>query len=352
MVRQRNLCDATTACFTAIFLLSQAVWASNLTNNAIIKQIKAQKVFKQDIPITSVIQSSTVTLETPYYSNRLPRDLKIDAVLMAKAVMDLDPKRVSLVNVRFIEKEVYKEIRVTAGDIKSYRLGAISTDQLLSSIKIDEKEASATQAVGKFENAESQQLQPVREADELPGRFATPRSDAKVYQVGKLGALFVLAKYFNLMQTEGVSTEHLAPTFDSASKLVEQCQLVKAQDLMEGKLWPVWNDYKNTANKAQSAVRNPKFWQSRIVETRNRLRAGLGSDFPAYGRQFLARILIAAHIQELAKSGKDVSSYRKKLKELDDLVGRKDHSNATIAEKIKDLQTEMELTVPEEQTEP
>ena len=183
-----------------VLFSARAVWAANLTNDSIVKQIKSEKVFTQNVPINSIIQSPTVILEVFLVPSLLSKDLKIDAVLLAKAVMDLDPKIVSRVVVKFIDKSTCKEVAVTAGDIKSYALGAISTDQLLSSIEIEEKSAAGDKSASRQESIKLSDHEPTKNAQDLSNSFIEPSAESEIFQDAKFGLLLFLASNFARME--------------------------------------------------------------------------------------------------------------------------------------------------------
>ncbi|MBX9672765.1 MAG: hypothetical protein K2X70_04940 [Candidatus Obscuribacterales bacterium] len=93
--------------------------------------------------ITFNVRVSKDEVEVATYKNpkAVDKDCKIEAVLIAKAVMDLSPGEVSRVTVYFYSSSAlsrYKSLTVTAGDVKAFAAGAIGQDELLTSLKINE----------------------------------------------------------------------------------------------------------------------------------------------------------------------------------------------------------------------
>ena len=332
--------------------LSLPTWAAALTNDAIVKQIKAEKVFKEDVTISSAIQLPTVTLETPSAPNRSQRDLKIDAVLLAKAIMDIDPKSVTRVIVKFTDKASCKEISVTAGDIRSYGLGAISTDQLLSSIEIVDKEVQDNKTTSLSQTVRLSDSQPGRDVSELSGLFTSLSAESEIYQTEKFAALLAVANKFIHLDRDGVNTEPFVSIFDEAYNLVDQNQLAKAQDVIQEQLRSNGKSYNLGAGKAKPEAVDSKrdIWQTRQAKLKSRLQAKLGEDMPLHGISFAYRVLIAARIHQLAQEGKDVSAYRAKLQELNLMAMA--HDAAKLRPAVAKLKAEMGLTLAKEDSEP
>lgn len=81
------------------------------------------------------------------------KDCKIEAVLMAKTAMDLDPTSVTRVQVYFYSSAMtgkYKKVTVTAGDVKAFGAGAMSQEQLLKSIDISEGDLNSSTQMSSY----------------------------------------------------------------------------------------------------------------------------------------------------------------------------------------------------------
>jgi len=81
------------------------------------------------------------------------KDCKIEAVLLAKAAMDLGPIAVTRVQVYFYSSAMsgkYKKVTVTAGDVKAFGAGAMSQEQLLKSIDISEGDLNSSNQMSSY----------------------------------------------------------------------------------------------------------------------------------------------------------------------------------------------------------
>jgi len=112
--------------------------ASSLTASEIQSQIDKAQVLPPGTSMSVAVNGKAVTIAT--YRNQLAneRDCKIDAVLIAKTIMDLAPSDVGSVTVDFYGRSDlsnYEEISLSAGDIKAFGSGAVRKEELLSSVK-------------------------------------------------------------------------------------------------------------------------------------------------------------------------------------------------------------------------
>jgi hypothetical protein len=75
------------------------------------------------------------------------QDCKIDAVLVAKAVMDVYPKEVARIKLvlNMSNADNLQEITVTTGDVKAFATGTISKEDLLMSLELKKVEAQANE---------------------------------------------------------------------------------------------------------------------------------------------------------------------------------------------------------------
>ena len=103
----------------------------------------ANSIYKRDFlaPGTSVnvrIDKDQVFVSTYRHASSDEKDCKIDAILIARAAMDLAPNEISRVTSYFFGKDLsnYQEVAVTAGDIKAFASGQSDNDQLLSSLTV------------------------------------------------------------------------------------------------------------------------------------------------------------------------------------------------------------------------
>lgn len=89
-------------------------------------------------PISVQIEGSSVTVSTYLNKQTTNKDFKVDAALIAKAVVDLAPTDIARVTIYYYNTTLTKcdAVTVTAGDVKSFDSGAMSKDQLLATLTL------------------------------------------------------------------------------------------------------------------------------------------------------------------------------------------------------------------------
>lgn len=97
-------------------------------------------------PISVQIEGSSVTVSTYLNKQATNKDFKVDAALIAKAVVDLAPTDIARVTVYYYNTTLTKcdSVTVTAGDVKSFDSGAMSKEQLLSTLTLTPIKVSDT----------------------------------------------------------------------------------------------------------------------------------------------------------------------------------------------------------------
>ncbi len=84
------------------------------------------------------IDKDQVFVSTFRHASADEKDYKIDAVLIAKAVIEAAPNEVARVNCYFYGKDLssYQEVSVSAGDIKAFASQQLTNEQLLASLSV------------------------------------------------------------------------------------------------------------------------------------------------------------------------------------------------------------------------
>lgn len=84
------------------------------------------------------VNNGNVVIST-YRSSTNDNDCKIDGVFMARTTMDLAPSDINRVTIYFYSRadlSHYKEVTLTAGDIRAFGAGELKKEQLLSSVAL------------------------------------------------------------------------------------------------------------------------------------------------------------------------------------------------------------------------
>jgi len=110
----------------------------------LVDAIEKAEIIPKGSPITAAQDHEQAVVSTFKNKRANDNDCKIDAVLIARALMDGFPEQVTRVTVYFYNTTLskYKEVAVSAGDVKAFASGAESKDQLLSSLTIRESQVT------------------------------------------------------------------------------------------------------------------------------------------------------------------------------------------------------------------
>lgn len=111
---------------------------SSLPYADVAEVIRKAKVLNQDYPVHVIVNNRDVTVLTRRHYKATDDDLKIDAVLIAKAVLDKFGDRLDRVKVLFRDEDSAsgKAVIVTANDIKTYANGTLEPQRFLDSLAI------------------------------------------------------------------------------------------------------------------------------------------------------------------------------------------------------------------------
>ncbi len=129
--------------------LAAALLVCHLPAQALSSHEIADAIAKAQIlttPISVQIEGSSVTVSTYLNRQATNKDFKVDAALIAKAVVDLAPTDIARVTVYYYNTTMTKcdAVSVTAGDVKSFGSGAMSKEQLLSTLVLTPVKVSDT----------------------------------------------------------------------------------------------------------------------------------------------------------------------------------------------------------------
>ncbi|MBS2008682.1 MAG: hypothetical protein JST01_16660 [Cyanobacteria bacterium SZAS TMP-1] len=118
-----------------------ALAAISITDSDVVNAIEKAKILAPTIRLNAKVGADEVIIATYKNPKAADKDCKIEAVFIAKTVMDLAPGEVPRVTVYFYSSTSlsnYKEVTVTAGDVKAFASGSLSQDELMASVKVTE----------------------------------------------------------------------------------------------------------------------------------------------------------------------------------------------------------------------
>lgn len=113
-----------------------------LSGADVVGAIDRAKVLDASIRVNAQVTPEVVYISTYKNPKANDRDCKIEAVLLAKTVLELD-SHVPRVEIRFYSQNAlsrFKKVSVSAGDVKAFAAGTMQEDQLLNSLVLAEEE--------------------------------------------------------------------------------------------------------------------------------------------------------------------------------------------------------------------
>jgi hypothetical protein len=134
---------------TGSFCSPDWAWAAsnlNLAKPEIITAIEKAKILAPGISVNADVYKEQVSVSTYRNAKANDDDCKIEAAMIGKTVLDLAPHDISRVTVYFFSManpSQYKEVAVTAGDVKAFGAGETNEKQLISSLKLVEPQMSS-----------------------------------------------------------------------------------------------------------------------------------------------------------------------------------------------------------------
>lgn len=115
------------------------------TANDITSAIDKAKILSSNTRVAAAVNGAEVYISTYRNAKANDNDCKIEAVLIAKTVMDLSPADITRVTVYFynaLRRSSRKVVSVSAGDVKAFGAGQLSQEQLLTSISLKDEEVN------------------------------------------------------------------------------------------------------------------------------------------------------------------------------------------------------------------
>lgn len=113
--------------------------ATLFTSEQIVEAVKRANIVSNGYPIDASVNGSEIVVSTYRRPQAFDNDCKIDAVLIAKQVVDLDAKAIEKVSVVFQDAKHsnrYHKVIVTAADVRAFGAGHINQDKFLESLVI------------------------------------------------------------------------------------------------------------------------------------------------------------------------------------------------------------------------
>lgn len=258
------------------------------TPTQLVEAIASSKVLPASVRVNAQYYMGQVSVYM-YRSGRVPdNDLKIDSVLVTKALRDKFGADVKSVQLNFYDSQNQRTVRqctVSQAHIDGFAARRISQEDLLSYLTITTTTASSGSSGSAGVDAS---LAAVNAATCTPGYREAERG-VMLYQIkglaqkgGNFQKVFTLYKQMDNMIKQG-KTEEIVPVYNEISPLLS----VEIANVNQ----------RSSAADSQAALRAREAT----------IKAQLLSYYPRYGFAFTRRVAIWNHIKALSASGRDVT---------------------------------------------
>lgn len=306
----------------AIFLACLLGCASALaavTADDLVAVVEKAKILSTDYQIRAALRAGEAEISTYRDPRANEKDCKIDAVLVAKEVMAVDPKGITRVRVRFYDTtnpNRYREVSVREGDVKAFAVHQLSPEQLLSSIEITAGDLSRERTYSRGT------------AEVVAGPFKGER----LQMLGRIQSL----------KERGVGVGAFQALFNRLEDQAgsgDQDSVIDGLNFLNRKLNEAEQNYNQshtarTSGGGASGVDEPRnrrggqgappMRPASQADMATRLRQELGDDAPAQGPMLKRRYQVARKIRDLQDEGKIVDSYRRAYHDIEDAAARQD----------------------------
>lgn len=316
------------SCVCPAIIVLAIIWAqaASAVANAeqLAKAVNDSKILGSDTEIRAELVGGDK--EALIFATRNPqatdRDCKIDAVLIAKKVMDVGPASLTKVKVTFYDqtnKNNFRQVSVTKGDVKAYAARVIDEETLL-----DELEYKAVQS-SRAQNKTGEASGTAPKADVATG----PATEARATLLSRIQALkekgvgvAPFMAQFNQIEENAKQGQEKAVAgaletlnaavdgqFEQLKKIQEQKRLQESERFakLAGKKRQLEENNARASAEAKDKMREKQEEWDR-QERMEFARAHLGNLAPSEGPSFKRRMRIAFVLKRKIDTGVDVSN--------------------------------------------
>lgn len=197
-----------------------------MSSQNVIDVVQKSKALGEGARISAAVGGDDVSLSSFRNKSDTQKDLKIEAVMAAKALIDVDAG-IRRVTVRFYEvwqPRRYAEITVTAAEIKAFGSGAVTSEDLLASLR--------------FVEGTHQQVKAVPAGAEVPDDGTSPGSPAdqdspQVADGPQKPERVALLRRITALNKQGVGTKPFLDAFAQVETLAAANQVSQLERLLE-----------------------------------------------------------------------------------------------------------------------
>jgi hypothetical protein len=275
-----------------------------LTPTTLLGLVRTAKILDPEYPVQVRLENREATLTTMRHPKATEQDCKIDAVLVAKAVMDAYPKDVARIKLvlNTSNSDTIQEVTVTTGDIKAYATGTISKDDLLTSLELKKFEPSANEQEGLSD------LQTDGSKPAAPGAFRSQRQ-LLAGRIEKLKARGTGTQPFEEMLAK-IETDAQKPSTD-----MPKATLLQEIRGLDGHLYEQEEAIRAAQHPGviESAnSKNQRYFQGQPGQERGGPAEGQGGG-RKQGGFWMTSARINGKIREMQSHGTNVSSYQRQM---------------------------------------
>lgn len=311
---------------------------AKLTPAQVRKIVEDAKILSPDYRMQASINGKEVVITTYLNPKATDNDCKIDAVLIAKKVMDADPAEVDLVKIIYYDSsnvKKYRQVTVRSGDVKAFGSGQISQDTLLADIELIRNMANP---ITRFAGQPYKSI--AHSPEVLPGVYHGERvqllGQIQSLQERGVGVAQFMAKFFEIedkvrqgdeggvIQGLRYLTEKVNEQTDQYNRIQEQRRAQQARAPFAGGPFPGGPPGPRGPGPAGGGQ---PFSQA------EKARMELGDLAPADGPKWHRRYRVARRIADLRDSGQNVEAYLRLRREIEDLAAT--HNLSALKAKLR-----------------
>ncbi|MBX9877928.1 MAG: hypothetical protein K2Y22_05670 [Candidatus Obscuribacterales bacterium] len=282
-------------------VLTLPVWA--VTPEEITKTLKDAHILTPGYDIKPVLTNDSALITSFRNPQASDKDCKVDAVLITRKIIALDPQKFKTVEVYFYETKnptQYTKMLVTADDINRFGSGKISQTQLMASVNVTKGQIKAqANPLGQFRQQSYTQI--LQRSDVVAGPMASERAQL-LNQIRQLNGTKVDKRLLQTLSENFVLIEDLA-RYNQRDGLGQQINLLKDRIAQAGGMTAqprAGNFAKPEAMTPAKMQEHPDFArkQQQMIDS---LRNELGSDAPSPGPMLMERARAVKRIKQMQK---------------------------------------------------
>ncbi len=328
--------------------------AQAVTPEEVGKTIKDAHILTPGYDIKPVLTSDSALITSFRNPQASDKDCKVDAVLITRKVIALDPQKFKTVEVYFYDTKnptQYTKVAVSAEDISRFGAGKLSQAQLMDAVGLVHGQIKAqANPLGQFRQQSYTQI--LQRSDVVPGPMATERAQL-LSQIRQLNGSKIDKRQVQTLSQNFVLIEDLA-RYNQRDGLAAQITLLKERiaQLGHGGLAPQMRAgtfAKPEAGQQKMQEQAPDFAkkQQQMIDA---LRSELGSDAPSPGPLLMERARAVKRIKQMQRFGVPEEEVERLMRTYRDVDYIARHGTADeVARKMSPLNDKIEDIVQNQQ---